>query len=56
MGLVDFREVSLTEKVSETEDVVLDFFAGGLVLACVHFGFEGFIRGIENLNVLLYFV
>jgi hypothetical protein len=56
VSLVDFREVSLTEKVSETEDVILDFFTGGLVLACVHFCFEAFIRGIENLNVLLYFV
>jgi hypothetical protein len=46
VGLVDFGEVPLTEKVCETEDVVLDFFACWLVLARVHSGFEGCIPGI----------
>lgn len=43
MGLVDFREVSLAKEVGETEDVVLYFFACGLILTCVHSALEDFI-------------
>jgi hypothetical protein len=56
VGLVHFGEVSLSQKVCKTEDVVLYLFACCLILACVHFNLDHFIRSIENLNVLLYFV
>lgn len=36
IGFVDFGKISLAEQVVKSEDVVLDLFAGGLVLIGCH--------------------
>lgn len=40
VGFINFGKIALSEQIGEIKNIVLDFFAGGLVLAFVHLALE----------------